>query len=93
MLRSIHAALSSSASPTEPISARAAAAASSAAGTGSAEPRWDQQIDTVESFRELFTKYEHMVPMRDGVKLHTTLYVPKMVRSVTRYGELRLIPE
>ena len=75
MLRSINAALSSAGCPIEPTAA--------AAG-GAAEPRWDQQIDTVESFRELFTKYEHMVPMRDGVKLYTTLYIPKMVRSASR---------
>jgi predicted acyl esterase len=29
------------------------------------------------TFRELFTKYDHMVPMRDGVRLYTTIYVPK----------------
>ena len=27
--------------------------------------------------REHYTKHEHMVPMRDGVRLHTTVFVPK----------------
>ena len=27
--------------------------------------------------RAAYTKYEHMVPMRDGVKLFTSVYVPK----------------
>lgn len=27
--------------------------------------------------REAYTKYEHMIPMRDGVKLFTSVYVPK----------------
>src|SRR3954463_15268932 len=27
--------------------------------------------------RENFTKYEHMIPMRDGVRLFTTVYAPK----------------
>src|SRR5438128_230126 len=28
-------------------------------------------------FREHYTKYEYMVPMRDGVKLLTAVYAPK----------------
>ncbi len=28
-------------------------------------------------FAEHYTKYEHRVPMRDGVRLHTTIYAPK----------------
>ena len=69
MLRSIHTALSSG-------SPQPAASAATAA-----ESRWDQQVDTVESFRELFTKHDHMIPMRDGIKLYTTLFVPKLVSS------------
>jgi predicted acyl esterase len=30
------------------------------------------------SFRELFTKHEYKIPMRDGVKLHTCIYIPKL---------------
>jgi len=31
----------------------------------------------VEYIREHYTKYEYMVPMRDGVRLYTAVYVPK----------------
>jgi putative CocE/NonD family hydrolase len=31
--------------------------------------------------REAYTKYEHMIPMRDGVKLFTSVYVPKECSS------------
>jgi predicted acyl esterase len=68
MLRSIHTALSSGSPPAQPCSAAAAESRT-----------WDQQVDTVEAFRELFTKHDHMIPMRDGVKLYTTLFVPKLV--------------
>jgi hypothetical protein len=30
-----------------------------------------------DAVRAAFTKYEYMVPMRDGVKLFTSVYVPK----------------
>lgn len=33
--------------------------------------------DTPNPVRAAYTKYEHMVPMRDGVKLFTSVYVPK----------------
>lgn len=29
------------------------------------------------SSKDLYTKYEYMIPMRDGVKLYTSVYVPK----------------
>jgi predicted acyl esterase len=29
------------------------------------------------NLRETYTKYEYRIPMRDGVKLFTTVYVPK----------------
>ncbi|MCU0228074.1 MAG: CocE/NonD family hydrolase [Bryobacterales bacterium] len=35
---------------------------------------WGQGADVV---RAHYTKYEHMVPMRDGVRLFTVVYVPK----------------
>src|SRR4051794_14299783 len=31
----------------------------------------------VEKVRERYTKYEHRVPMRDGARLFTAVYVPK----------------
>src|SRR5580704_5799467 len=36
----------------------------------------DFHIDQA-SLRELYTKYEFMIPMRDGVKLFTAVYAPK----------------
>lgn len=35
---------------------------------------WGQGLDYV---RANYTKYEHMIPMRDGVRLFTSVYVPK----------------
>src|SRR5438552_2174915 len=38
----------------------------------------DQPTDTNTLwFIENYTKYEHLIPMRDGVKLFTRVYVPK----------------
>ena len=34
--------------------------------------------------REVYTKFEHYVPMRDGVKLFTSVYIPKDVFSEGR---------
>jgi hypothetical protein len=36
-----------------------------------------QPAPTALDVRARYTKYEHMVPMRDGVKLFTSVYVPK----------------
>ena len=78
MLRSIHTALSSG-------NPQPTCTAASAAAAAAAESRtWDQQVDTVEGFRELFTKHDHMIPMRDGIKLYTTLFVPKLVSRWSR---------
>lgn len=33
--------------------------------------------DYARAIREFYTKYEYRVPMRDGVNLHTTVFVPK----------------
>ena len=61
--------------------------------------RGQEQFDSVKYVREHFTKQEQMIPMRDGVKLFTTIYTPKdsgqqypilMTRtpySVAPYGE------
>ena len=35
--------------------------------------------------RESYTKYEHLVPMRDGIRLFTTVYVPKDAGPARRY--------
>ena len=33
--------------------------------------------DVARALHESYTKYEHMIPMRDGVRLFTSVYVPK----------------
>jgi uncharacterized protein len=40
-----------------------------------AEPKDDAELAAV--FRAHYTKHEHRIPMRDGVKLFTAVYVPK----------------
>src|SRR5690349_12776683 len=37
----------------------------------------DSDADIVRAIREHYTKYEHKIPMRDGVHLFTSVYVPK----------------
>lgn len=37
----------------------------------------DEKAELAAWIRESFTKSEHMVPMRDGVRLHTVVYAPK----------------
>jgi uncharacterized protein len=34
--------------------------------------------DIAKAIREYYTKYEYLIPMRDGAKLHTIAYVPKL---------------
>src|SRR5512142_32476 len=36
-----------------------------------------QQQQMIDEVRAHYTKYEFMVPMRDGVRLFTSVYVPK----------------
>jgi putative CocE/NonD family hydrolase len=45
---------------------------------GRAEP-------SADAVRARFTKYEYRIPMRDGVKLFTTVYVPKDARASRLY--------
>ena len=45
---------------------------------GRAEP-------SAEAVRARFTKYEYRIPMRDGVKLFTSVYVPKDARASRLY--------
>lgn len=35
--------------------------------------------------KELYQKYEYKIPMRDGTKLHTAVYVPRDASTTTRY--------
>ena len=41
--------------------------------------------DAADSVRARFTKYEYRIPMRDGVKLFTSVYVPKDAGGSKRY--------
>ncbi|RPI20722.1 MAG: X-Pro dipeptidyl-peptidase, partial [Acidobacteria bacterium] len=41
-------------------------------GTQKSSPAERQQY-----YRSNYTKYEHMIPMRDGVRLFTVVYAPK----------------
>jgi hypothetical protein len=36
-----------------------------------------EEADMARAIREYYTKYEYAIPMRDGVRLHTNVYVPK----------------
>jgi uncharacterized protein len=38
--------------------------------------------DMAKAIREFYTKYEYRIPMRDGARLHTAVYVPKPRASV-----------
>ena len=40
-------------------------------------PRFHSARRAAEDFEDLFNKAEAMIPMRDGVKLHTEIYTPK----------------
>ena len=51
-----------------------ALAAGSVAGLAARQPSTPEVPNPV---RAAYTKYEHMIPMRDGVKLFTSVYVPK----------------
>ena len=47
------------------------------AGTGGLNRAVAQEIQQPESYIRLhYTKHEHMIPMRDGVKLMTSVFVP-----------------
>ena len=35
--------------------------------------------------RDTYTKYEYKIPMRDGTKLHTAVYVPKDASATIKY--------
>ncbi len=43
----------------------------------SAGPRIHARTDARPDVRARYTKYEYRIPMRDGVKLFTAVYVPK----------------
>ncbi|GAB3639801.1 CocE/NonD family hydrolase [Spirosoma arcticum] len=44
-----------------------------------------QSQSTGNYVRDSFQKFEYKVPMRDGTKLHTTVYVPKDASATTKY--------
>ncbi|AXA92669.1 CocE/NonD family hydrolase [Massilia sp. YMA4] len=52
-------------------------AAHAAAATRGADAEADEAKDTKRSLREHYTKYEYRIPMRDGTRLFTVVYVPK----------------
>lgn len=35
------------------------------------------QVEETNDVRERYTKTEHMIPMRDGIRLYTQVYIPK----------------
>jgi predicted acyl esterase len=41
--------------------------------------------ERADSIRSHYTKYEYRIPMRDGVKLFTSVYVPNDARADKRY--------
>lgn len=47
-----------------------------ASGLAFAQPQ-EAAAEAKTSLRESYTKYEYQIPMRDGVKLYTVVYVPK----------------
>src|SRR4051812_32754909 len=53
-----------------------AAAAAGGAGQGGAAGAAAAE-SSLAYIKENYTKYEYMIPMRDGVRLFTTVYVPK----------------
>ncbi|MHB1047100.1 MAG: CocE/NonD family hydrolase [Thermoanaerobaculia bacterium] len=59
----------------------AAALAFAALGARAAEP----PAPLAAFVRESYTKYEHLVPMRDGTRLFTAVYVPKDAGPARRY--------
>ena len=42
-----------------------------------AQPPQDQRKQQLEYTRAHYTKYDYRIPMRDGVKLFTSVYMPK----------------
>ena len=50
----------------------------------SAQPT-PQQQQAIENVRARYTKYEYRVPMRDGARLFTAVYVPKDASASRRY--------
>src|SRR4051812_28925604 len=40
----------------------------------------DTDAEITHAIREFYTKYEYRIPMRDGAKLYTVVYVPKDAR-------------
>lgn len=64
------------------VSAQRSGAQTTAAQTAAAQP--NAQATEATFVRENYTKFEYRIPMRDGVKLFTSVYVPKEVFSDDR---------
>ncbi|GAB3038533.1 CocE/NonD family hydrolase [Spirosoma pulveris] len=48
-------------------------------------PTQAQQTSTGNFVRDNYQKFEYKIPMRDGTKLHTAVYVPKDASATTKY--------
>ncbi|WP_041615798.1 CocE/NonD family hydrolase [Spirosoma linguale] len=48
-------------------------------------PAHGQQTTTGNFVRDNYQKFEYKIPMRDGTKLHTSVYVPKDASATTKY--------
>ena len=44
-------------------------------------PQQGQEAPSQPNYGSIFKKADAMIPMRDGVKLHTEIYVPKDVKE------------
>ena len=53
-------------------------------------PAADPPSPLAAFIRETYTKYEHLVPMRDGTRLFTAVYVPKDAGPAKRYPILMI---
>jgi len=50
-----------------------------------AKPPNEERDERAESIRSRYTKYEYRIPMRDGVRLFTSVYVPNDAAAGKRY--------
>ena len=48
-------------------------------------PKKSPEAERAEYFRANYTKYEYLIPMRDGVRLFTSIYAPKTLRRNTQF--------
>lgn len=67
----------SAAPSSKPPAAKASAPVPASADVPLVRGPVDSDADIARAIREHYTKYEHKIPMRDGVHLFTAVYVPK----------------